>query len=169
MTFKKILFQAHWLIGITAGIVLAVVGVTGGMLSFEHQLLYVINPGVMHVTPPGTQALAPAELIQWVQAANPGRRIATLTVYADAQDSAKVGFAADAQSGPAVPGGQRRGEMRYVDPYTGAVLAKAQGEDFFRMVMQFHRWLAAGETGKLIVGASTIGLIVLCLSGLFLR
>jgi sulfite reductase (NADPH) flavoprotein alpha-component len=90
-------------------------------------------------------------------------------VSSDPENTARIGFAADAQSGQAVPGGQRRGEMRYVDPYTGAVLAKPHGEDFFRTVMQVHRWLAAGETGKQIVGAATIGLIVLCLSGLYLR
>jgi sulfite reductase (NADPH) flavoprotein alpha-component len=166
---RKILFQAHWLIGITAGIVMAVVGVTGGMLSFEHQLLYFFNPGVMHIMPPGTQALSPVELIERMQTANPGRRVVTVTLSADPKDTAKVGFAADAQPAQSVPGGQRRGEMRYVDPYTGAVLAKPQGEAFFRTVMQIHRWLAAGETGKQIVGAATIGLVVLCLSGLYLR
>ena len=151
---KKILFQVHWFIGITAGVVMAVVGVTGGMLSFENQLLYVFNPGVMHITPPGTEALSPVELIRRAQAVNPGRRIVSLTVSSDPENTARIGFAADAQSGQSVPGGQRRGEMRYVDPYTGAVLAKPHGEDFFRTVMQVHRWLAAGETGKQIGRAS---------------
>jgi sulfite reductase (NADPH) flavoprotein alpha-component len=169
MTFKKILFQVHWFIGITAGIVMAIVGVTGGMLSFEHELLYVFNRGVMHITPPGTQALSPVELIERVQTANPGRRIVSLTMSSDPEDTARVGFAVDAQSAPAAPGGQRRGEMRYVDPYSGAVLDKPAGEEFFRTVTRVHRWLAAGETGKQIVGAATIGLIVLCCSGLYLR
>jgi len=169
MTFKKILFQAHWFIGITAGVVMAIVGLTGSMLSFEHELLYLFNRGVMHITPPGTQALPPVDLIQRVQAASPGKRIVSLTVSSDAEDTARVGFAADAQSAPAAPGGQRRGEMRYVDPYSGAVLDKPAGEEFFRAVTRVHRWLAAGETGKQIVGAATIGLIVLCCTGLYLR
>jgi sulfite reductase (NADPH) flavoprotein alpha-component len=32
---KKILFQAHWLVGITAGVILAIVGATGAILAFE--------------------------------------------------------------------------------------------------------------------------------------
>ncbi|MFA7097697.1 MAG: PepSY-associated TM helix domain-containing protein [Gammaproteobacteria bacterium] len=37
-------FQLHWLLGITAGTLLSVVGVTGGLLSFEHEILHLINP-----------------------------------------------------------------------------------------------------------------------------
>jgi sulfite reductase (NADPH) flavoprotein alpha-component len=169
MTFKKILFQVHWFIGVTAGIVMAIVGVTGSLLSFEHELLYLFNRGVMHVTPPGTQALSPVELFDRVQSASPGRRIVSLTVSSDPEDTARIGFAVDAQSAPAGPGGQRRGETRYIDPYSGAVLDKPAGEEFFRTVTRIHRWLAAGDTGKQIVGAATIGLIFLCCSGLYLR
>ena len=45
-TFRNAVFQVHWLFGITAGIVLAIVGVTGGLLSFEDALLTALNPGV---------------------------------------------------------------------------------------------------------------------------
>jgi sulfite reductase (NADPH) flavoprotein alpha-component len=48
---KKLWFQAHWLLGITAGVVLALMGVTGALLSFEDALLRWMNPGVMTVTP----------------------------------------------------------------------------------------------------------------------
>src|SRR5688572_14755855 len=43
---RNILFQAHWLMGITAGVVLALVGVTGAMLSFEKQIVAALNGGV---------------------------------------------------------------------------------------------------------------------------
>lgn len=33
--FKNVLFQLHWLLGITAGAVLAVMGLSGAVLSFE--------------------------------------------------------------------------------------------------------------------------------------
>ena len=39
LTFRNAVFQVHWLLGITAGVVLALVGFTGGMLSFEDELL----------------------------------------------------------------------------------------------------------------------------------
>ena len=62
-----------------------------------------------------------------------------------------------------------RGETRYVDPYSGALLETPRGEGFFRTSMQVHRWLAVGEVGKQIVGGSTLALVFFCLSGLYLR
>ena len=55
----RILFQIHWLAGITAGTVLAVVGLTGGMLAFEHELLALFNPGVLRVAPAARRCVLP--------------------------------------------------------------------------------------------------------------
>lgn len=43
--FKNVLFQLHWLLGITAGTVLAIMGLSGAALSFEDELLRAANPG----------------------------------------------------------------------------------------------------------------------------
>ncbi|MGE4220999.1 MAG: PepSY domain-containing protein [Alphaproteobacteria bacterium] len=162
---KNLWFQLHWLLGITAGIVLAAVGVTGGILSFEDQILRAINPSVMTVAPQG-EAPGPADLLARIQAANPGETVTALTLSAAPGDAARVTFAPPAgQQG----GGRARGVTRYADPYTGALLGEPQGQGFFRLTMQIHRWLAAGDVGKQIVGASTVALIVLAASGLYLR
>ncbi len=159
--FKWIWFQAHWLVGITAGVVLAVVGFTGGMLSFEDEILRAMNPGVLTVEARGTALLTPAELMAQMAKAEPEKRVQALTVHADPTRAARVSFAA-AGRGP-------RGETRYVDPYDGKLLGHPRGEEFMRTTMQIHRWLAAGDVGKHIVGASTVALILLALSGLYLR
>ncbi len=158
--FKWIWFQSHWLLGITAGIVLAVVGVTGGMLSFEDEILRALNAGVMTVEARNGPLLTPAELMARLARAEPERRIQAVTVHADPTRAARVNFAGG--RGP-------RGETRYVDPYEGTLLGQPLGEDFMRTTMQIHRWLASGDVGKHIVGASTVALIVLSLSGLYLR
>ena len=166
--FKNLVFQLHWLLGITAGLVLAVVGVTGAMLSFEHPLLAAINPGVMRVQAPAHPPLSPEALVARIRAQAPGRTITSLTLSADPGDAARVGFASAPGAAPG-PGGRARGETRYVDPYRGELLGQPRGEGFFRTTMQLHRWLAAGEVGKQIVGASTVALVFFCLSGLYLR
>lgn len=167
---KKVLFEAHWLLGISAGMVIAVVGFTGGMLSFEHEIQRWMNPGLMTVSPgQGQQPLSPAELYDRVQAAEPGKRIASFNLSADPGEAARVGFAAPAAAEGGPPRG-RRGETRYVDPYTGALLeGEVRGQAFFRFVEDLHRRLAGGDVGKQVVGACTIVLIVLALSGLYLR
>ena len=165
---KNAIFQIHWFLGITAGLVLAVVGVTGAMLSFEHDILKAMNAGVMTVPVDGRTPLSPSELVARIARAEPGKPISTLTLSSEPGDSARVGFA-PAPGAPPGPGGRPRGENRYADPYSGALLAQPRGEGFFRTTMQIHRWLAADAIGKQIVGASTLALVFFCLSGLYLR
>jgi sulfite reductase (NADPH) flavoprotein alpha-component len=67
------------------------------------------------------------------------------------------------------PPGERRGEMRYFDPYTAEFLGDATGQGFFGLMLQLHRFLAMGDTGRQITGACTLILVFFCLSGLYLR
>ncbi|MGE0119528.1 MAG: PepSY domain-containing protein [Dongiaceae bacterium] len=168
MTLKNILFQLHWLLGISAGIVLAVVGVSGAMLSFEDDILRSINAGVMTVEPRADPPLTPVELLARVRAAHPDRTVTMLTVSSETDRAVRLSFAPP--PGAATGGGRGpRGETRFADPYTAELLGQPRGQEFFRLTMQIHRWLAAGDVGKQIVGASTVALVYLCLSGLYLR
>ena len=172
--FKKLWFQVHWLFGITAGLVLAVVGVTGATLSFEPQILRTLNPGVVTVPPGPDKPLAPVELLARVRADHPGRRVNSLTVSADPGDAARVVLAAPrvpgTKPGDAKPGpGDKRGETFYLHPATGATLGQARGEAFLHFMEDVHRRLAADDAGKRVVGASVLTLLVLALSGLYLR
>ena len=159
MTLRNAVFQVHWLLGITAGLVLALVGLTGGILSFEDELLRALNPGVLSVEA-RDGALPPSGLVARVreQRADP---VASLQLSSDPSDVAVVGFAPKP--------GERRGERRQLDPYTGALLPEPRYQGFFRTTMQLHRWLAADDVGKQVVAASTVALVFFCLSGLYLR
>ncbi len=165
---RTFLFQLHWLLGITAGLILTVVGVTGGLLAFEQEILNLMNPGVMTVEVPNSKKLMPSELLAAIQRSAPDHRINGLTLYQEADRSAQVQFAGNNP-------GNRRGENRAVNPYSGDLLAEPRGVGFFRTVMQLHRWLLTDtlfdnrQVGKQVVGAATVGLILLTLTGLFLR
>lgn len=155
---KNFWFQSHWLLGITAGVVLAVVGLTGATLSYEQDILRLLNPTVMTVTPDPAGPLPPAELMRRVRATS-DKPIIGLTLASDPTAAAQIGFA-----------GGRRGDWHYLNPYTGALLGKPErGEATLHVMEDIHRRLAAGDTGKQLVGASTIMLLVLALSGLYLR
>ena len=95
---KKLWFWAHWLLGITAGVVLALMGITGALLSFEEDLLRWMNPGVMTVTPRAEKPWPPHELVARVQAAFPEKRLTGLNLSADPRDAVRVGFAASGSS-----------------------------------------------------------------------
>ncbi|CAI8731893.1 MULTISPECIES: PepSY domain-containing protein [Pseudomonas] len=157
---KKTLFQLHWFFGISAGLVLALMGITGAAVSFQDEILSTLNPSVLQVEKQVAGVLPPVELVERIEAAS-GKKVSMLTVETDSGSAAKVWFTP--------PPGERRGEMRYFDPYTAEFLGDATGQGFFGLMLQLHRFLAMGDTGRQITGACTLILVFFCLSGLYLR
>ena len=157
---KKILFQLHWLFGITAGLVLALMGVTGAAYSFQDELMRALNPDVLKVEVRDSGTLSPAELVPKLEAASQ-QRVVGLWLEVEGDRAARVFFAP--------PPGERRGPSRYFDGYSGELLAEPRGQGFFDLMLKLHRFLAMGEYGKQITAASTLILVFFCLSGLYLR
>jgi sulfite reductase (NADPH) flavoprotein alpha-component len=157
---KKTLFQLHWFFGITAGLVLALMGITGAAVSFQDEILRALNPSVLHVEKREAGVLPPAELVRKLETTE-GKTVSMLWVESDSGNAARVFFTP--------PPGERRGQMRYFDPYTGDYMGDAVGQDVFGFILQLHRFLAMGDTGRQITGACTLILLFFCLSGLYLR
>ena len=157
---KKILFQLHWLFGISAGLVLALMGLTGAAYSFQDELLRALNPEVLRVEVREGGVLAADVLLPQIEAASQ-QQVVRLNVDAEADQAGRVMFAP--------PPGERRGQSRYFDPYSGELLGEPRGQGFFDLMLELHRFLAMGEYGKQITAASTLALIFFCFSGLYLR
>ncbi len=165
MTTRRVLFQIHWFLGITAGLVLALMGVTGAIMSFEDEIMAALSPGVVTLAPSRAPRLAPDALIAAASRQHGGVRVTQIVIERDPTLAAEVTFAP--------PKGVRRGDHVFVDPRTGALLGPANGEAFFRTVMDLHRWLALpggpNGVGRQITGFAALSLIVFALSGLYLR
>lgn len=162
MSPRNVLFQLHWILGITAGIVLAIVGATGALLSFEQQIVASLAAEGREVESAGRTPLTATELLTRVAGEQQDKRIVGLSIVREPSHNVRVTFAPR--------------EQHYVDPYTGALLAPTAGgaETFFRNVRQLHRWLMLGELGdrdigRQIVGACTMLLIFMVFTGLYLR
>lgn len=162
---RRVLFQIHWFLGITAGLVLAVMGVTGALMSFEDEIMAALSPGVVTLAPSAAPALSPDALVNAAASQRSGTRITQLVIERDPTRAAAVTFAPEK--------GQRRGEHVFVDLRNGTLLGPATGEAFFRTVMDLHRWLALpggpNGIGRQITGFSALALIFFALSGLYLR
>jgi len=159
---KKLWFQLHWFIGITAGTVLIVIGLTGATLAFREQLLDLLNPGVLTVPAQAAPVLTPPQVAQAAKALHPQARITSVILYAQPDTSARVGLA------PAP--GETRGETIYLDPYSGAQLPELRYAEFFEWIEQLHRFLLLPrEQGKMVSGTLAFCLMGLALSGLYLR
>lgn len=146
--------------GITAGLVLSIMGVTGAIYSYESQILKWINQDSYVVQVPDQAKLTPAELYLHFAKQDPSMQINSITIQSDASASSVVNIAKE---------GHRRGYNMLVDPYTADVLPEIKGEGFFDFVEDLHRRLTAGEIGKQITGACVLMLLYFVFSGIYLR
>ena len=158
--FKKTFFQIHWFLGITAGMVLSIMGVTGAIYSYEQQILKWINTDSYTVQAQSGPKLSPAELYQHFKQQNPEMQINSVSLDASPTGSSTVNIAKE---------GARRGYNMMVNPYTAEVLPEIKGREFFQFIQQLHRYLTMGPVGKQITGACALMLIFFVLSGLYLR
>ncbi|WP_347453010.1 sulfite reductase flavoprotein subunit alpha [Acinetobacter thermotolerans] len=158
--FKKTFFQIHWFLGITAGLILSLMGVTGAIYSYEQPILKWINSDSYTVQAQPGPKLTPAELYQHFKQQDPALQINSISIDASPTGSSTVNIAKE---------GERRGYNMLVNPYTAEVLPEIKGRKFFKFVEQLHRNLTLGPVGKQLTGACALMLIFFVLSGLYLR
>ncbi|OTG83817.1 PepSY domain-containing protein [Acinetobacter sp. ANC 4648] len=157
---KKIFFQIHWFLGITAGLILSIMGVTGAIYSYEQPIQKWINPASYTVKVENKPQLSPAEIYQHFQITQPKMKINSITVAKAPEEPASINI---------VKEGSRKGYSMMLNPYTAEILPEVKGKAFFQFVQQLHRNLTVGEVGAQITGACTLILIFFVLSGLYLR
>lgn len=159
---KTIWFKIHWFLGITAGIILLVVGLSGAMLSFEKEIMNAMNKNSYTVlAQDGVERLSTKELLEKFQYQLPEAKINSISFSNDKTSSTIINVAGKEA---------RKGINYYVNPYDATILPELKGKEFFSFVLTLHRWLAfsgdAREVGKQAVAISTIALIVLMISGI---
>jgi len=162
---KSALLQIHSVLGLAAALVLALMGVTGAIMSFEDEIQAGLNAALARVVPRADAVLAPGELVTRLQAAPEGGKVAAITLSRDPSSAVRIRFARGEDGG--------RPSSVLVDPYDGHVLGTPRGEAFFATVRKLHRWLLlpgdGNGAGRQITGAAVLALVVLLISGLVLR
>src|SRR5690348_12615399 len=112
---RKLIFNLHLYLALATGVLVAIFGVTGGIMAFEPELDRMLHAKLSYVSP-GPHTLSLAELGAIVAKAFPGERIGGYVLSTSPGLSWQVLF---------------RGKAVYVNPYTGDVLgAQAGGWDF---------------------------------------
>lgn len=157
---KKIFFQIHWFLGITAGLILSIIGVTGAIYSYDQQILKWINQESYTVQVESNNKLTPEQIYLHFQQKQPEMQINSINIAQAADASSSINI---------VKEGARRGKTVLINPYTAEVLPEIKGQEFFQLIQRIHRYLTLGDVGKQITGASTLMLIFFVLSGIYLR
>jgi len=159
MSFRKILFWIHLIVGCVMGLVVLMMSFTGVLLTYEHQMIAWAERGY-HSAPPSPDAerLPLAGLMAKV--ADSGEPPSTVTWEADPTAPVTVSWG--------------RSKTLYVNAYTGEVVGEGEEgvRNFFREVTAWHRWFAAEGEGRAfwkgVTGASNLGFLFLIVSGMYL-
>ena len=160
--WRELWFRLHGWLGLAAGSVLVLIGLSGAVLAFRDELIDGLNPGGRQVAPSTAPVLSPPALLQAVRRDHGGRAVGTLALFRRPGAAARVIFE------PAA--GERRGETVYLDPYSGRALPPLVGGEFFESTEALHRWLLLPrEPGRVATGVLAASPLLTAVTGLSLR
>lgn len=180
---KKFARALHLWTGLVFGTILVVLGLTGSALSWMHELDAALNPGLLQVAaPPGLRAgdamLVPPALSQAVgDVLSQDRRYGRPSMLELPARAGEV-FVASYRSSPdqgKAPWVQAVTRQVMVDPATMKVTGERNwGESglsrplLMPTLFHIHRYLVAGELGKVVVAVTGVSLALTILTGLIL-
>jgi uncharacterized iron-regulated membrane protein len=160
MKLRTLIFWPHLFAGVTAGIVILVMSVTGVLLTYERQLISWSDSQYRSTVPAEGASRLPVEsLLQMIRTEHPDVAVNAIT----------VGSAPDAAVTVAAP--QR---TLYFDAYSGRLLGEgSQGmRRFMSETRAWHRWLAIEGEGRpvarFITGWSNFLFLFIVVSGFYL-
>lgn len=161
MKLRQIVFWGHFSLGITAGLLILVMALSGMGLAFKSQILEQANHAILTVKPPvqGVKLGIP-DIINLIELQHPNLTIRSLTVFSDPQKSLKLNY------------GNKK-DLLYVNPYTGADLGKQSSwAGVFNQIEAIHRWFGVEGALKPVMqqvkAVSTLILILMVVSGFYL-
>ncbi|MBL9168883.1 MAG: PepSY domain-containing protein [Verrucomicrobiales bacterium] len=161
MMLRKLLFWAHLVVGVVAGVVILMLCVTGAAIAFEKEAIGFGEAGLRRVEPiPGIKPLSVDAMLRRAELDRPGKKPTSLAVSFD--------------PGQAVVLSYGRYESAYMNPYTGAMVdpGAAGTRSLMRVLTDWHRWLGRDDqgrsVGKAITGAANVAFLFLAISGLIL-
>ena len=158
---RKIIFWCHLPVGVTAGIVILIMSVTGVLLAYEKQITSWADTRGYRAAPPAheTRHLPVETLVAKAREAR-GANPTAITLKSDPEAPAEIAFG--------------RETSLFVNPYSGHVLGEGsqRARSFFRTVTDWHRWLGAKgdnrNVARAITGACNLGFLFLVASGFYL-
>ncbi|WP_292984188.1 MULTISPECIES: PepSY-associated TM helix domain-containing protein [unclassified Oceanicaulis] len=158
MKIRDIIFWLHLSVGMTLGVFILLMSVTGVLLTYERQIIRMAQNSAI-------SAPADAEPLSY-------QALADAAIEAGGAPGHVMTVPNGREGAVSVSAGRRNSFL--LNPYTGERLEEA-GEGtraFFRRVMYIHRWLAftggRNEVGAQINGVSNLLFALLCLTGLYL-
>lgn len=151
---RKLILNIHLLLGLIAGPIFIVLGVTGALLVFDEELDRAVSAELLVVTPFAERASLEA-IVSLARHTRTDARIARVVLPQQADRSVEVRF--------------DDGTSLFVDPYSPRVLgARRTSGHAVAMLLDLHVRLASGPAGSLVVGIAGVAVLFSAGTGLFL-
>ena len=153
---RRLLFWLHLSAGVSAGIVILIMSVTGLLLAYQRQITAWVDHRHLGVVIPQEKHLPVEALVASAQQ-SAGGRAAGITLRADRAMPAEVTFG--------------RERVVFVNPYTGETLGEGSQSirAFFSKVEDWHRTLAFSDehrdAGRVITGLCSLAFLILVSTG----
>lgn len=153
---RKLILQLHLWVGLIAGAILSVVGVTGSIYVFQPELTSSIYSELYQRTSPGTQTIAAETIVARAQEQFGGN---VTTLYFPLRELENYIVKVEGKK-----------EFIFYEGGTGNYLGElAKRRGVLDDVLEIHRQLTVGEIGSVITGISSLLLCLVLLStGLYL-
>ncbi|MDX2304352.1 MAG: PepSY-associated TM helix domain-containing protein [Microscillaceae bacterium] len=159
MSLKKIIGQIHLWLGLSSGIVVFIVAITGCLYAFQVEIQQFTQP-YRFVKKEERAFLPPSQLKAIALRQLPGKHVHSVMYYGR-EDAARVVFYSYEPS---------YYYFVYLNPYSGKVLkVKNENWDFFRIVLMghFYLWLPP-VIGQPLVATATLVFVFLLITGMIL-
>lgn len=145
----------HLYLGIIAGAIIAVVGLTGSILVFQDEIDVALNPDLFNISPRGHK-LPLGELIETVRQRHPDLVFDYVLTGKPGNDELAYSFL-----------NYKGLNEVFIDPYTAEIKgSRVYNSGFIGVVTKIHTSLLVPVAGKYIVGLSALCLLILTISGL---
>jgi uncharacterized iron-regulated membrane protein len=158
---RNLTFSLHRYIGLTVGLILIIVGLTGSILVFQKEIDSVLVKQKFEQVIPQAQTVSldvVTNNITQAYAKQPDWKLAQFVLYYDRDIYlARLNNSEDKQL-----------EV-FVNAYTGKILGdRLRNQSFFGRVYELHYALLAGPVGFVIVGIAALFMCILAITGLLL-
>lgn len=160
MTLKKLTGQLHLWLGLSSGLVVFIISITGCIYAFQHEIQEATQP-YRFVESQEKEVLPPTEIREIADNALPGKHIHGILYSKEPNRAAKAIYYSYEE---------HYYDFVYINQYTGEVLkVKDEYADFFRIILDghFYLWLPP-EIGQPVVASFTLVFVGLLISGIYL-
>lgn len=156
MKFRKLFLKIHLYLGLSVGLLFALVGLTGSLLVFGEEIDRALNPALLTVAPAQEKASI-SSVENSVKTAFPQEKILRIRMPRDPEDVYEFWL------------NSNEGLRVYLNPYTAEVTGSRVFSQSWRgRLFHLHTQLFSGETGKTVIGISAVFFLLLGATGALL-